>query len=143
MVSMKCAFCQIIDKKKVADVFYENEDSLVILDTDWAVKGHSLVIWKPHKLNASDLSEKEYGKFSKVARQAEAALLKVLSKERSIILKSGLLVSHFHFHIYPVDMELSFKEMQEMVGKKHRVNFTETEKKGLLSDLRRAMDFGV
>lgn len=115
---------------------YEDENILVILDQDWAVKGHTLVIWKSHRINASDLAASEFFHFSEIFRKTEKALLEVLNKDRSIILKTGGLVPHFHFHIYPVSSETSWSEIKNMFDKKTRYTPAAVEEKELIRQLR-------
>jgi hypothetical protein len=85
-----CVFCKFaLHKLDNLDIFYEDEDVFVMLDRDWAVKGHSLVVWKEHVLNMSDLSREEFAHFSEVVRATEETLLNVLEKDKSIVLCSG------------------------------------------------------
>src|SRR5688572_30233446 len=104
-----CIFCEMSAKNVVKqDVIYEDDRLLIKLDTDWAVKGHTLVIWKKHLINASELTMDDYLYFSRMFYKTEKALLSILNVDKSIILKTGGLVSHFHFHIYPVDSNISW-----------------------------------
>ena len=137
--SDNCTFCRIVSEPRQADDIFENENILVILDIDWAVKGHTLVVWKKHVINASDLSEQEFSHFSKVLHRTEAALLKLLHKDRSVILKTGGLVPHFHFHIYPVSSHTSWKEIKDMFDKKVRYKPKESEKEEFLEELKRKL----
>ncbi len=100
---MNCIFCAFATHtQEPPAVFYEDDKVFAMLDRDWAVKGHSLVIWKEHAFNISDLNEEDFAHFSKIVRKTEEALLSVLGMDKSIVLKSGGIESHFHFHIYPV-----------------------------------------
>ena len=121
-----------MDKIPKEDLIYQDDDLAVILDADYAVKGHLLVIWKKHANNLSDLSEEEYLRFSKIVHKTEKALLKNLKLDKSIILKSGGLVSHFHFHIYPVRSNIAWDEVKKIFEKKVRYNYKEGEKSELV-----------
>ena len=130
-----CFFCKII-LQSGRDIFYEDEKVFAMLDIDWAVKGHSLVVWKEHVLNMSDLSEKDFLHFSSICRKIEERLLKVLKVDKSVILKSGGLESHFHFHIYPVMSDTQWERVRDMFEKKIKYEPTQHEKRELLASLR-------
>ncbi len=132
-----CVFCQLIAGKSAEDVIFEDEKVLVILDKDWAVKGHTMVIWKKHFTNASQLSLKDFKYFAEVFHKTEKALLKFLGVDRSVILKCGGYVSHFHFHIYPVRKQTSWQEIVDIFSKKVRYQPKPGEKEELLTSLRK------
>lgn len=132
-----CVFCRIITKKEISNIVFEDKKVLVILDRDDAIKGHLLVIWKKHCLNISDLTEKEYLHFSKILYRTEKIVLKMLKKEKSVILKSGGLFSHFHFHIYVVNKNTKWSEIKDMFDKKIKYTFKLGEKKKLNDNLQK------
>lgn len=113
-------------------VVFENEKTLVMIDSDWVVLGHVLIYWKKHIENISDLTLVEYQNFSHLVYKAESILRQVLGRKKFIILKSGGLVSHFHFHIYPVKVEITWEQLISAFEKKsheristiQKVNFT-------------------
>ena len=121
---------------EATDTFYEDEKVFVMLDRDWAVKGHSLVIWKEHALNMSDLDESDFNHFAKIVRNTEKALLTVTQMDKSVVLKSGGIVSHFHFHIYPVSSNMPWNEIQCLFDKNLRHEPKEGEAAELLTKLR-------
>lgn len=132
----ECIFCDIAQNpNRSSEVFYEDEKVFAVLDLDWAVKGHSLVVWKDHVLNASDLSKEEFAHFSEVCRKVEAKLLDVLDVEKSIILKSGGLEPHFHFHIYPISSNTPWETVKDIFDKKTKYIPEEGEKELLLERL--------
>lgn len=130
-----CIFCQIINKKIPSDIVYENKNILIMLDIDYSIKGHTLVIWKKHYVNASDLSEEDFLKLSKMIHHSEKLLLKILNKDKSILLVSAVLVSHFHFHIYPVISSIKWPEIRDMFGKQIKYKYKTGEKEKLVNDL--------
>ena len=135
-----CVFCKIVSHEiNDAEVFYEDSDILVMLDADWAVKGHSLVIWKQHHTNASDLSQEEFLEFARIYHKAEQVLLKITNKERVLILKTGGLVSHFHFHIYPVDRETNWQTIKDIFDKKVKYQASSQDASDFTESLRQAM----
>lgn len=137
---MDCIFCKIASHEVDApDIFFEDEKVFVMLDRDWAVKGHALVIWKEHALNMSDLGREDFSHFSDIVRQTEKALLSTLSVDKSVVLKSGGIVSHFHFHIYPVLSSMPWDAIQALFSKEVRNEPKEGESKQLVGELRIAM----
>lgn len=135
-----CTFCKIACRKiRPEDIFYEDEKLFAMIDQDWAVKGHVLVIWKKHVRNISDLSEKNFLHFSKIVRKTEACLLDYLNVDKSIILKSGGLQSHFHFHIYPVKSDISWEAVKDIFDKKARYTPSDIEAKDLIIHLKKVL----
>lgn len=132
-----CIFCKIIAKGSPDDTIFEDEKILVMLDTDWAVKGHTLVIWKKHFENASELPISDFKYFSEILHKTEKALLEILQVDKSVVLKTGGLVSHFHFHIYPLKKEISWQIIKDIFDKKVRYEAKPGEKEKLISDLKK------
>lgn len=60
----------------------------------------------------------------------------MLQMDRSIVLKSGGLVSHFHFHIYPVEKETSWQTIKDIFDKKTRYASKPGEKGEMLAQLK-------
>ncbi len=112
-----CIFCKLASGEVPSDVLYQDDKTLVALDVDWAVKGHALVIWKQHMLNASELTLEEFLHFSQVYWRVEKALLEVLGLDRAITLKIGSLVPHFHHHIYPISRQHTWPEVKAVIEK--------------------------
>lgn len=131
-----CVFCKIIAKGNQKDTIFEDGKVLVMLDVDWAVKGHTLVIWKEHFENASEMSVQDFKYFSEIYHKTERALLNVLRVDKAVVLKSGGLVSHFHFHIYPVKKETGWQTIKDAFDKKIRYYPKAGEKEKLVSDLK-------
>src|SRR5436853_4096368 len=97
-----CLFCRKID----GDVLYEDHRCAVVLHDDWSVLGHSMVVWKSHVENVSDLSEDDAAHLSRMHHAAERALLAATGAERAILMKLGIATPHLHLHIYPVSASL-------------------------------------
>lgn len=133
----RCIFCEITTRGNPEDTIFEDEKILVMLDIDWAVKGHTLVIWKEHFENASELPIGDFKYFSETLHKTERALLDVLGVNKSVILKSGGLVSHFHFHIYPLKKETSWQTIKDIFDKKLRYEPKPEEKERMVADLKK------
>jgi len=134
-----CVFCSLIDKS-VEDAFYQDEYVLVMLDKDWAVKGHTLVIWKEHHLNASDLSLRQFRYFSEIYYEVEKALLDILRLPRALTLKTGGLVGHFHFHCYPVPQSTDWKTIMQIFNKEVSESYSLEEHRQFLTLLAKRME---
>ncbi len=136
-----CIFCKIISEKSAKEnTIFEDDKVIVMLDKDWAVKGHTLVIWKEHFENASELSIKDFLYFSEIFHKTEKSLLKVLGVDKSIILKSGGLVSHFHLHIYPVKKEMDWQTIKDIFDKKTNYKPNLEEKEELITQLKKCLE---
>lgn len=132
-----CVFCQIITEKKATeDTIYEDDKVLVMLDADWAVKGHTLVIWKEYFENASELLAEDFKYFAEIFHRTEKALLEVLGVDKVVVLKTGGLVSHFHFHIYPLKKETDWPTIKDIFDKKTRYEPKPGEKRELITSLK-------
>ncbi|EKE30014.1 MAG: hypothetical protein ACD_2C00061G0009 [uncultured bacterium (gcode 4)] len=145
---MDCIFCKIATWKLdiSSNLLYEDDRVIVMLDSDYVIKWHSIVIWKQHFTNLSDLSSPDYAYFSSIVHRAETILLKLCSKNRSINLKSWWIHPHFHFHIYPIDMDSPWRDIHDMIekdplhrGKSFFYEYGKSEKEELVSDFRRQM----
>jgi len=132
-----CIFCKIIAEGNPGDTIFEDEKVLVMLDMDWAVKGHTLVTWRRHLENASEMSVQDFKYFSEIYYKTEKALLEVLKVDKAVVLKSGGLVSHFHFHIYPVKKETSWQTIKDAFDKKSHYQFKSGEKEKFVADLKK------
>ncbi len=131
-----CPFCRIISGQRVPkEIIYQDERVLVMLDEDDVIKGHTLVVWKEHVENIGDLSNRQFQYFSKILHSTEVALLKLLAVDKSVILKSGGFVSHFHFHIYPVKKETKWSQIKAMFDKKIHYQYQQNEKQQLVKRL--------
>ncbi len=134
-----CAICEAIENpdNPPFDVVFEDEWIIIGLANEWEVKGHTSVAWKVHDVvNVTDLSEEDYLTFSRYVYKTEGILLDVLKQDKSLILKSGGLCPHFHFHIYPIPKDKPFLEIIDMITMDERHNPTENEKTEFIETLK-------
>jgi histidine triad (HIT) family protein len=101
-----CIFCLIAQKKIPAEILYEDDHVLSILDINPIHYGHSLVIPKTHCKEFIDLPESCYASVLRAARVVTTALVKGLSLEGYNLFTNngriaGQSVFHFHLHITP------------------------------------------
>lgn len=101
-----CLFCKIINKELPADVMYEDERFLVILDKFPAAFGHVLILPKAHYENIYDLGEAEQAAIMPLAAKLAKALKETLGLEGLNVLQNngklaGQVVFHYHLHLVP------------------------------------------
>jgi histidine triad (HIT) family protein len=103
---LSCVFCDIIQRKAISHIIYEDENFIAILDKYPISPGHTLVMPKKHYERANDLSEKDF-----CAMYARVHLLNRLITSRMgasashISINDGVaanqLIPHIHVHIIP------------------------------------------
>jgi len=111
---MECVFCT--DVTRSGDVVFEDQRTWVVLHDDWSVRGHTMVVWKPHVENISDLVPEDAAHFMRVHRRAESALLEATHADRAILMKLGIATPHLHLHIYPVRAALDRAAVMRIIN---------------------------
>lgn len=103
---MDCLFCRIIKKEISAEIVYEDDRSLAILDITPRAPGHTMVIPKVHSQTISDLSENELGLLFETVKKVIKLIQRGLKPEGFTIginhgRISGQVIDHLHIHIIP------------------------------------------
>jgi histidine triad (HIT) family protein len=97
---MKCIFCEIIDKKKPAKVYFEDNDIIVFADILPRAAIHLLIGPKPHFKNLMDITDELLIKLLQKARDIARELS--IEENFRLILNNGAaagqIVEHLHFH---------------------------------------------
>lgn len=101
-----CIFCKIVKKEIPAEIVYEDDFSLAILDINPVNIGHALIIPKEHHENIFDIPETLLGKMSVASKRVSVAIKNGLNADGiNIISNNGRgahpLVLHSHIHIIP------------------------------------------
>lgn len=101
-----CVFCKIVARLVPAEILYENDDAISILDIHPIHYGHSLVIPKIHCQNFLELPPQSFTGVMEANRVVAGALVKSFGLEGFNIFSNngaiaGQSVFHFHFHITP------------------------------------------
>lgn len=101
-----CIFCKIANGEIPANVVYEDNDFIAILDLSPATKGHILLIPKQHASNLLDLPDDIASKVLPVAKKIVNAQKEVLSFNNFNLIQNngriaGQTVEHFHLHLIP------------------------------------------
>ena len=102
----ECVFCNIVARKTPAEVLFENDDALCILDINPIHYGHSLVIPKRHCADFLELPAESFNGILKAAHTIARATVRGLRLEGFNIFSNngkiaGQSVFHFHLHITP------------------------------------------
>jgi histidine triad (HIT) family protein len=101
-----CTFCKIVSKEIPAEVLYENEHSIAVLDINPIHFGHVLILPKQHCKDFLDLPDGTYHSILQAAKVVTQALVQSLKLEGYNIFSNngtiaGQSVFHFHLHITP------------------------------------------
>ncbi len=101
-----CIFCKIARKEIPAEIFYEDEFSVAMLDINPVNIGHTLLLSKEHYENIFDLPDELLAKLSVNAKRLAMAIKKGLTADGVNITSNngraaGQLVFHAHTHIVP------------------------------------------
>ncbi|HAL57692.1 MAG TPA: HIT family protein [Bacteroidetes bacterium] len=129
-----CVFCDIASRKRPAEILFENDDAICILDINPIHYGHSLVIPKRHCRDFLDVPSGTLGGVMEAARTVARALVQSLNLEGyNIFTNNGAIagqsVFHFHLHITPrykndnITFVLTLKQYHngEMAEYAHRI----------------------
>jgi histidine triad (HIT) family protein len=98
-----CVFCKIINRELPANIIFEDDHILAILDINPITDGHTLIIPKNDILDLHELDEITGGKILKVARLVANILKKEFKFEGVTILETNGAfqdVPHFHLHVF-------------------------------------------
>lgn len=119
-----CVFCEIIGGRAPAEMVYENDHALAILDIRPIHHGHSLVIPKVHCQDFLGLPKEYLGGVLEAAQTVARATVRALSLEGFNVFcnngpVAGQSVFHFHMHVTPryrddrIRFELTLKHYQD------------------------------
>ena len=130
---MASIFTKIIQREIPANILYENENFISILDISPLTLGHSLVIPKVEVDYLFDLDDKYLNKIMTFSKVLSNALSKSVSCKRVGLTVIGLEVPHAHLHLIPFnnEREMSFSNERLRLSKNE---FLELQKK-IISNL--------
>lgn len=103
---MNCIFCEIAQRKRPAEILYENDRVISILDINPIHYGHALVIPKTHCRDFLSIPESDLHDVLHVTQIIAGAIVKGLNLEGFNIFSNngriaGQSVFHFHMHVTP------------------------------------------
>ena len=101
-----CVFCKIISRKIPAEILFENDHVLSLLDINPIHFGHALILPKQHCRDFLDLPSEAYQSVLETAKIVTNALVQSLHLEGYNIFSNngqiaGQSVFHFHLHVTP------------------------------------------
>lgn len=103
---MNCIFCKIINKEIPAEIIYEDDDAVAVLDVHPRAPGHAMILPKVHAENILDLLEDKIEGIFKAVKKVTESLNKSLAPDGFTIginhgKVSGQTIDHLHIHIIP------------------------------------------
>ena len=103
---MNCIFCEIIQKEEPAEILYETDHVLAMLDIRPIHYGHALVIPKKHCVDFLSVPAESFHEIMRVTQIVARALVKTFDLEGFNVFSNngriaGQSVFHFHLHIVP------------------------------------------
>ena len=103
---MDCLFCKIANKEVVADVVYENDGAVGVLDIHPVSPGHTMILPKVHAENILDLPKDKVELVFIAVQEMTQKLQDIFSPDGFTIginhgKVSGQAVDHLHIHIIP------------------------------------------
>ena len=103
---MASVFTKIINREIPADIFYEDENFIAILDINPIRDGHILVIPKKETDYIFDLSDDDYIELMLTVKKISSLLSKKISNKiefsKIAIVVEGFDVPHVHVHLIPL-----------------------------------------
>ncbi len=124
---MSSIFTKIINREIPADIFYEDDKYIAILDINPIRDGHILVIPKKETDYILDLSEEEYFDLMKMSRKVTEKLTNKLEAKtdlkRIAMVVEGLQVPHVHVHLIPLYSD----DTGLAIGKKNKLTMEEVK----------------
>jgi len=101
-----CVFCRIASHQLPAEILYENENVIAILDINPIHYGHALVIPKAHCPDFLQVKESDLHDVLHITQVVARAIVATLNLEGFNIFSNngkiaGQSVFHFHMHVTP------------------------------------------
>jgi histidine triad (HIT) family protein len=105
--SIDCVFCKIVAQQLPANIIYEDEEIIALLDIRPINPGHTLVIPKEHTASLEQLDSKLGGRLFQIAGRIATALRKsgIRCEGINVWLADGKAafqeIPHIHIHVIP------------------------------------------
>jgi diadenosine tetraphosphate (Ap4A) HIT family hydrolase len=101
---MDCIFCQIVEGKIPANLIYQDELLICLLDIDPINEGHVLIIPKTHYLDADEIPDEILLSIMTLSKGIVKAIKKIYSPDGYSIMQNGGEfndIGHYHMHVFP------------------------------------------
>ena len=102
--STSCAFCEIVEGVRAAQVVMDAPDAVAFLDSRPLFKGHTLLVPRMHYETLTDLPGESLGPFFAHAQRLAGAMESVLGAAGSFVAMNNRIsqsVPHLHVHVVP------------------------------------------
>ncbi len=101
-----CAFCRIVRGELPAHKVYEDERTLVFMDSKPVTDGHTLVVTKAHFENLFEASPESLQAIAVTAKKVADAIREALRPAGLMLFQlngtaAGQTVFHYHMHLMP------------------------------------------
>lgn len=99
-----CDFCKIARHEMVANIVYEDENIMAIMDYEPINEGHILIIPKEHLLDIDEMPDKLLYSMLDLSKRIVSALKKTYSPNGYTIMQNGGEfndLGHYHLHVFP------------------------------------------
>lgn len=103
---MDCLFCKIIKKEISAEIIFEDNSAIAILDIHPRYPGHTMILPKNHAENILELANGDIGDVFKAVKKVTEILNASLKPDGFTIginhgKVSGQVIDHLHIHVMP------------------------------------------
>lgn len=117
-----CIFCKIVSKEVKANIVFESDNLLCILDAYPEEVGHCLILTKNHKENIFELEDSQAELILPLAKKVALAIKNSMHAEGiNIIQNNGALakqvIMHYHLHIVPRYEQPPIEQSREQIAK--------------------------
>lgn len=99
-----CLFCKIVRKEVPANILYEDDDILVMLDAYPDTDGHTLVIPKKHFEDIYEIPDDYLLKIMSAGKKEASKLMQKMTKSSLTFLINygdAQVIKHLHLHLLP------------------------------------------
>lgn len=124
-----CIFCKIVSKEVKANIVFESDNLLCILDAYPEEVGHCLILTKNHKENIFELEDSQAELILPLAKKVALAIKNSMHAEGiNIIQNNGALakqvIMHYHLHIVPRYEQSPAEQSRDNIAKllKHEID---------------------
>jgi len=136
---MDCLFCQIVEKKIAAQIIYEDNVALAILDIHPRAPGHTIILPRVHVETILDYPDGKGGDLFESVKKVTAMINKVLKPDGFTIginhgKSAGQAIEHLHIHIIPRWFNDGGSSIHEVVNNRSNSNPEEIKKLFLKSN---------
>lgn len=105
-MQIECIFCKIINKEIKANILYEDNNTIAILDLYPSAKGHTLIIPKKHYPSFLTTPNEELNFVNEVTKKIAQSLEKNIDAKGFNIITNvnaiaGQSIFHYHLHLIP------------------------------------------